>query len=198
MFFVFFCGCLSTHQKRPHLTDPLFFLFFLAHRELFYSSLFLCARNIVHTRTSTTTLQHPQAYIPTVFDGGLSNQGDPVCDMWFVSGRLAACLEKHGATRVMAYTVNWFVCRQLQLDHLSRSQQRYVRLLFLFHSPHGGLWRLVTNGPTRDYWRYKKNKSKNGKVSFSISSTVCLNSHFDWHYEFSIVTLPVLPPIEQY
>ena len=62
------------------------------------------------------------AYLPTVFDAGLSIQGDPVCDMWFVSGRLAACIEKHGAMRVMQYTVNWFIFRQIQLDHYSRLQ----------------------------------------------------------------------------
>ena len=43
---------------------------------------------------------------------------------------------------------------------LLQSAGRFVRLIFIFHSPHGGLWRLVTNGPTRDYWLYKKNKDK--------------------------------------
>ncbi len=50
-------------------------------------------------------------------------------------------------------TVESFVRRQIQLDLLSREQGRLVRLVVFSQAPHGGYWRLLTPGPTRDWMR---------------------------------------------
>jgi hypothetical protein len=107
-----------------------------------------------------------RAYLPMTTDAPLTERGDVICGYWYVSGRFAMLLQTHGYDRVMAYTRELSICRQIQLDLLSRAQNRLVRIVIMFHAPHGGVWRLATSGPTRQFFLDK------GLLGYTMSSTM--------------------------
>jgi hypothetical protein len=124
-------------------------------------------RNYSYSQESLRWGQAVRAYLPMTLDAPLTERGDTICAFWYVSGRLAMLLETHGYKRVMQFTNEMTICRQIQLDLLSRKQQRLARVVILFHAPHGGAWRLATNGPTRDFFR-----RGNETLGYTMSSTI--------------------------
>ena len=107
-----------------------------------------------------------RAYLPMTLNAPLSERGDPFNTYWYISGRMAMLLETHGYERVMQYTMELSICRQIQLDLLSRRKQRLARLVLIFHAPHGGIWRLASSGPTREFFQ------RGNKLGYTMSSTL--------------------------
>ena len=89
-------------------------------------------------------------FLPMEYNCGMTIRGDPVCAVYYTGGRLSRVLREHGREKVLEFTVETFVRRQIQLDILSRYQGRLVRLV-CFMQCLGGLWRLLAPGPARDF-----------------------------------------------
>lgn len=92
-----------------------------------------------------------RAYLPMEYNCGMSLRGDPVSAIWYTGGRLGRLLRENGREKVLDFTVESFVRRQIQLDMLSRHQGRLTRVL-VFLQCLGGLWRLLAPGPERDFF----------------------------------------------
>ena len=92
-----------------------------------------------------------RAYLPMEYNCGMTLRGDPVSAIWYTGGRLGRLLRENGRDKVLDFTVESFVRRQIQLDMLSRHQGRLTRLV-CFMECLGGLWRLLAPGPARDFF----------------------------------------------
>ena len=92
-----------------------------------------------------------RSYLPMEYNCGMTPHGDPVCAIWYTGGRLNRLLRDHGTEKVLEYTVEQYVRRQIQLDMLARHQGRLTRLV-CFMQCLGGLWRLLAPGRARDFF----------------------------------------------